>query len=57
MIYAKPAFALENDTQTPMGIWHANRSRNLGQKTRPYSNKKNRELVKLSILLSRHTTE
>ena len=28
---------LENDTQNPIGLWYANGSLNLGQKTRPYS--------------------
>ena len=29
---------LENDRQTPMGLWHTDGSLNLGQKTRPYNN-------------------
>ena len=33
-----PAPVLENDTQTPMGLWYTNGSSNLGQKTRPYNN-------------------
>ena len=30
-----PASVLENDAQTPMGLWHTDGSPNLGQKTRP----------------------
>ena len=32
-----------NDTWIPMGLWHTNRSRNLGQKTRLYNNQQNKE--------------
>ena len=44
----------ENDTQTPMGLWHTNGSPNLGQKTRSYNNqqkkkkRKRRKPAKLS---------
>ena len=60
-----PAFVLENDTHTPMGLWHTNGSPNLGQETRSYNNqekkkkkekkrkkKEKRELAKLWTLLS-----
>ena len=60
MVYAQPSSCPgEWHGQTPMGLWHTNRSSNLGQKTRPYSNqqKKKRELAKLSTVLSRLTTE
>ena len=33
-----PTAVLENDTQTPVGLWHTNGSPNFGQKIRPYSN-------------------
>ena len=40
-----PASVIENDTQTPMGLWHTDGSPNFGQSTRPYINqqKKKRE--------------
>ena len=49
------ASVLENDTQTPMGLWHTNRSPNLGQKTRPYNNqqpkkeKKKRRIMHFAV--------
>ena len=54
-----PEPVLENDTQTPFGIWHTNWSPNLGQTTRRNNNqqqKTKRELAKLWTLLSRLTT-
>ena len=40
-VYAQPCIGPgEWHTQNPMGLWHTNGSPNLGQKTRPYSNKK-----------------
>ena len=33
-----PAPVLENDTYTPMGLWHTHGSSNLGKKTRSYNN-------------------
>ena len=44
-----PAPVLENDTLTPMGLWHKNRSPNLGQKLRPYNNqqKKKKKICKI----------
>ena len=46
-----PAPVLENDTQTPMGLWHTNGSPNLGQKTRPYDNqqKKKKKTCKIVV--------
>ena len=39
-----PAAVLENDTHRLLrGFWHTNRSPNLGQKTRPYSNQQKRK--------------
>ena len=38
---------LENDTQTPMGLWHTNGSPNLGQKTRTYSNQQKKRTCKI----------
>ena len=41
MVYAQPSISpKEWHTQTPMGLRHTKGSPNLGQKTRPYSNKK-----------------
>ena len=41
MVYAQPNICPGKwHTQTPMGLWHTNGSPNLGQKTRPYSDKK-----------------
>ena len=40
-----------------MGCWQTNGSPNLVQKTRPYNKQLKRELVKLWIWLSRHSTE
>ena len=47
-----PASVLENDTQIPIGLWHTDRSPNLGQKIRPNNNnnnnnKKKREFAKI----------
>ena len=33
----------ENDTQTPIGIWHTNESLNSDQKTRPYNNQQKKK--------------
>ena len=41
-----PTYVLENDTQTPLGFWHTNRSPNLSQTTRPYYNQKRKEKKK-----------
>ena len=38
-----PAAALEDDTQTPMGLWHTNGKPNIGQKTRPCSNQQQKK--------------
>ena len=38
-----PAPVLENNTQTPMGLWHTHGSANLGQKTRPNNNQQKDE--------------
>ena len=38
-----PAPVLENDTQTPMGLWHTNGSPNLDQKTRPHNNQQKKK--------------
>ena len=47
MIYAQPSICPgEWHTQTPMGLWHTNGSPNLGQKLRPYSNKKKKNRKK-----------
>ena len=43
MVYAQSASVLENDTQTPVGLWHTNVSPNLGQKTRPYNNQQQKK--------------
>ena len=48
MVYAQPStYPGEWHTQTPMGLWHADRSPNLGQKTRSYCNqqKKKKEIL------------
>ena len=42
-----PAPVLENDTQTPMGLWHTNGSPNLGQRTRPYNNQQKKRICKI----------
>ena len=52
-----PAAVLENNTQTPMGLWHAHGSFNLGQRTRPNKIQQKREPAKLSTLLFRLITE
>ena len=36
---------LENDTQTPAGLWHTHGSPNLGQKTRPYNNQQQKKRI------------
>ena len=41
-----PAAVLENDTQTPIGLWHTDGSPNLGQKTRPYNNQQKKRICK-----------
>ena len=38
-----PAPVLENNTQTPMGLWHAHGSPHLGQKTRPNNNQQRKK--------------
>ena len=40
-----PAPVLENDTQSPLGIWHTHRSPNLSQKTRPYYNQEKKKRI------------
>ena len=53
-----PAIVLENDTQTPMGLWRRDGSPNHGQKIWPYNNQlKKGEFVKLLTLLFQLTTE
>ena len=43
----------ENGThKTPMGLWHTNGSPNLGQKTRPYCNKKNKNKKRTSKIVN-----
>ena len=44
MVYAQPRiYPGEWYTQTPLGLWHTNGSSNLGPKTRPYSNRQEKE--------------
>ena len=38
---------LENDTQTPMGLWHTDGSPNLSQKTRPNNNQQKKRICKI----------
>ena len=39
MVYTQPRICPgEWHTETPMGLWHTNRSPNLGKMTRPYNN-------------------
>ena len=38
-----PVPVLENDTQTPKGLWYTSGSPNLGQKTRPYNNQRKKK--------------
>ena len=40
-----PTPFLENDTQTPMVLWHTDGSPNPGQKTRPYNNQKKKKRI------------
>ncbi len=53
MVYAQPSSCPEEwHSQTPMGLWHTNRSPNLGQKIRPYKNQQKRtcKIVDFAIL-------
>ena len=46
MVYAQPSTSPRKwHTQTPMGLWHTNRSPNLGQKTRSYSNQQKEKVI------------
>ena len=45
-----PAPVLENDTQTPMGLWYRNGSPNVSQKTRRYNNQKKKKEEILQIV-------
>ena len=48
MLYAQPnTYPWKWHTQTPMGLWHTNGSPNPGQKTRPYNNKRKKEICKI----------
>ena len=40
-----PAAVLENDTQTPMGLWQSDGSPKLGQTTKPYSNQQQKKIT------------
>ena len=58
MVYAQPSICPRKEhTLTPMGLWHTNRSPNLGQKTRPYNDqqKKKKRIYKI-VIMSRLTT-
>ena len=47
MLYAQPSSCPgERHTKTPLRLWHTNRSPNLGQKTRPYSNQQKKRTCK-----------
>ena len=42
-----PVPVLENDTWTPLGLWHTHGSPNLGQKTGPYNNQQKKRIYKI----------
>ena len=42
-----PTSVLENDTQIPLEFWHTNGSPNIGQKSRPYTNKQKKRTFKI----------
>ena len=48
MVYAQPSTCTRKyeQTQTPIGLWHTNRSPNLGQKTRP-NNQQKKKICKI----------
>ena len=42
-----PASVLENNTQTPMGLWHTHGSPNFGQMSRPKKNQQKKRICKI----------
>ena len=48
MVYAQPStYPRKWHSQTPMGLWHTNRSPNLDQKSRPYNNQQQQKKKKI----------
>ena len=49
MVFAQPSTCPRKwHTQTPMGLWHTDRSPNLGQKTRPNNNQQKKRICKIA---------